>query len=93
MKKFKEGLVQFRLVVLNEDDTVKEVFFVSKEYAPSSKFSVPFCQDLYECLMTANQKYNFSNWEEVPSMEFQARRKGMNEWEYLSDPINDYMNL
>lgn len=53
----------------------------------------PFSKDLYNCLINANQKYNFSDWENVPPMEFQARRKGTNKWEYLSDPIDDYMNL
>ena len=29
-----DDIVQFRLVVLNEDDTVKEVVFESKNYIP-----------------------------------------------------------
>lgn len=29
-----DDIVQFRLVVLNEDDTVKEVVFESKNYMP-----------------------------------------------------------
>ena len=46
-----DDIVQFRLVVLNEDDTVKEVVFESKNYMPCSRFSKPISQDLYECLL------------------------------------------
>ena len=88
-----DDIVQFRLVVLNEDDTVKEVVFESKNYTPCSRFSKPISQDLYECLLDANLKYDFSNWEQVPPMEFQIKIKGNDEWRYLSDPVDDYMNL
>ena len=85
-------LIQFRLVILDEKDNVVDALFTSKEYKPSSIFDKPFSEDLYECLMDANQKYNFDDWENVPPMEFQARRKGTDEWMYLSDPIEDFMN-
>lgn len=88
-----DDIVQFRLVVLNEDDTVKEVVFESKNYTPCSRFSKPISQDLYECLLDANLKYDFSNWKQVPTMEFQIKIKGNDEWRYLSDPVDDYMNL
>lgn len=67
-------LIQFRLVTLDELDNVVDVLFTSKEYKPSSIFDKPFGEDLYECLMDAHQKYNFDDWENVPPMEFQARR-------------------
>jgi hypothetical protein len=85
-------LIQFRLVILDEQDNVIDVLFTSKEYKPSSIFDKPFSEDLYECLMDAHQKYNFDDWENVPPMEFQARRKETDEWIYLSDPIEDFMN-
>lgn len=85
-------LIQFRLVILDEKDNVVDVLFTSKEYEPSSIFDKPFSKDLYECLMSANQKYDFNDWENVPPMEFQARRKGTDKWIYLSDPIEDFMN-
>lgn len=85
-------LIQFRLVILDEKDNVVDVLFTSKEYKPSSIFDKPFNEDVYECLMDAHQKYNFDDWENVPPMEFQARRKGTDEWIYLSDPIEDFMN-
>ena len=88
-----DDIVQFRLVVLNEDDTVKEVVFESKNYMPCSRFSKQISQDLYECLLDANLKYDFSNWKQVPTMEFQIKIKGNDEWRYLSDPVDDYMNL
>ena len=80
-----DDIVQFRLVVLNEDDTVKEVVFESKNYTPCSRFSKPISQDLYECLLDANLKYDFSNWKQVPTMEFQIKIKGNDEWRYLSE--------
>lgn len=92
MRKIHTDLIQFRLVKLNEQDNVVNILFISKEYKPSSIFDKPFSEDLYECLMDAHQKYNFDDWENVPPMEFQARRKGTNEWIYLSNPIEDFMN-
>lgn len=88
-----DNIVQFRLVVLNEDDTVKEVVFESKEYMPCSRFSKPISQDLYECLLDANLKYDFSNWQEVPPMEVQIKTKDNDEWRYLSDPVDNYMSI
>ena len=85
-------LVQFRLVLLDEKNNVVDILFTSKEYKPSSIFDKPFREDLYKCLMDAHQKYNFDDYEDVPPMEFQARRKGTDEWIYLSDPIEDFMN-
>ena len=85
-------LVQFRLVILDDKDNVVDVLFTSKEYKPSSIFDKPFREDLYECLIDAHLKYNFDDWENVPPMEFQARRNGTDEWIYLSDPIEDFMN-
>ena len=85
-------LIQFRLVILDDKDNVVDVLFTSKEYKPSSIFDKSFSEDLYECLMDANQKYNFDDWENVPPMEFQDKRKGTDEWIYLSDPIEDFMN-
>ena len=85
-------LIQFRLVLLGAKNNVVDVLFTSKEYKPSSIFDKPFSEDLYECLIDAHQKYNFDGWENVPPMEFQARRKGADKWIYLSDPIEDFMN-
>ena len=68
-------LIQFRLVILDDKDNVIDVIVTSKEYKPSSIFDKPFSEDLYECLMDAHQKYNFDDWENVPPMEFQARRR------------------
>lgn len=94
IRKYKDDIVQFRLVELDENnDSVKKVLFESKEYFPCERYSEPFNTDLHECLLTANSKYSFADWENIPPMEFQMRRKERNNWEYLSDPINDYMNL
>lgn len=48
--------------------------------------------ELRDELRGAHQKYNFDDWENVPPMEFQAKRKGTDKWIYLSDPIEDFMN-
>ena len=85
-------LIQLRKNIKDKKDNVVNALFTSKEYKPSSIFDKPFSEDLYECLMDAHQKYNFDDWENVPPMEFQARRKGTDEWIYLSDPIEDFMN-
>lgn len=85
--------VQFRLVLLNEDNTVKKELFVSDTYKPSSKYGGKFNTDLYDCMVRFDKIYDFSNWESVPNMEFQARRENSDEWIYLSNPIDDFMNL
>ena len=71
-------LIQFRLVIVDEEDNVVDVLFTSKEYEPSSIFDKTFSEDVYECMMNAHQKYNFNDWENVPPMEFQARKNGTN---------------
>ena len=94
IRKNKNDIIQFRLVELDEnDDSVKKVLFESKEYFPGERYSEPFNTDLYEYLLKASVEYDFANWENNPPMEFQIRRKGMSNWEYLSNPIVDYMNL
>ena len=93
-RKNKNNIIQFRLVELDEnDDSVKKVLFESKEYFPCERRSEPFKTDLYEYLLKASVEYDFDNWKNNPPMEFQIRRKGMSNWEYLSNPIVDYMNL
>ena len=86
--------IQFRLVLLNDDDTVKEVLFTSKEYPPQSiNGAGEFSKDHYECMMRYNGIYDFCNYDEVPPMEFQYRRKSTKDkWWYLSDTIEDYFN-
>ena len=79
-----DDIVKFRLVVLNEDDTVKEVVFESKNYMPWSRSSKQISQDLYECLLDANLKYDFSNWKQVPTMEFQIKMMNGDIFQILS---------
>ena len=85
--------IRFRLVLLNDDDTVKEVLFTSKEYAPTSGFGDEFGEEHYKVMMQFNEVYHFVDYDNVPPMEFQAQRKSTGDkWWFLSDPIDDYYN-
>jgi hypothetical protein len=93
-EEFISDAIQFRLVLTNDDDSVKEVLFTSKEYPPQSRYGAgDFAKDNYNCLMEYNEVYDFNDWENVPPMEFQYRRKSTGDtWWFLSDPVDDYMN-
>ena len=85
--------MRFRLVLLNEDDSVKKVLFTSKEYKPTSYFDNGFSEEHYEVMMKYNSIYDFADYDNVPPMEIQAQRKSFGDkWIFLSDPIEDYMN-
>lgn len=81
--------MQFRLVLLNEDDSVKKVIHTSEKYKTIGELN----EAIYGYLLEANSKFNFSDWENVPPMEFQVKEFGTDEWNYLSDPVSNWMNL
>lgn len=90
-REFIHDYVQFRLVLLDDEDNVKEVLFESKIYEPTDQFG-QFGEDHYRCMMDFNAKYDFCDYDNCPPMEFQVRRKGSDEWLFLSNPIDDYYN-
>lgn len=84
--------VRFRLVLLNDDDSVKDVLYISKEYTPTSQFANGFSEEHYKVLMQFNSIYDFADYDNVPPMEFQAQRKSTGDkWHFFSDPIEDFM--
>ena len=78
---------------MDDEDNEIEVLYESSIYNTPGSISI-FDQEWYEVLMKYNQIYNFSDLESVSPMEFQARRKSTGDkWWYMSNPIDDYMNL
>jgi hypothetical protein len=43
-------------------------------------------------MMEFDNVFNYVDYDNVPPLEFQARRKGKDEWLYLSDPVDDFFN-
>lgn len=85
---------QFRLVLLNNDDTVKEVLMESPLLEGDTRYgSTPFTEALYEILLEYHGIYDFIDYNNVPPMEFQIREEGKDEWDYYSDPIDDFYSL
>lgn len=84
-------LVQFRLVVLDNKDNVEEVVYESEEHKLCDGWNSE--DEMYHCLLTADERFDFDDYENVPLMEFQGRERGSKEWKYLSDPIEDWFNL
>ena len=80
-------------MLLNDDDSVKEVLYTSDEFAPCCSFEQPLESEHYKVLMQFDAEYNFVDYDNCPPMEFQARRKSTgDEWWFFSDPIDDFFN-
>ena len=82
------------LILLNNDDTVKEVLMESPLLEGDTRYgSTPFTEAWYKTLWEYNDIYDFIDYNNVPPMEFQIREEGKDEWDYYSDPIDDFYNL
>lgn len=84
-------LVQFRLVLLDDKDNVEEVVYESEEHELCDGWDSS--DEMYHCLLDADDRFDFDDWENVPPLEFQGRERGSKEWKYLSDPLEDWFNL
>lgn len=84
-------LVQFRLVLLDDEGDVKEVIYESDEHKLLDGWNSS--EDMDNCLLKANERFHFDNWEILPPMEFQGREVSDETWHYLSDPLEDWFNL
>lgn len=89
---FIRDYVQFRLVELDDYNNVVKVHYLSKEYEPTDQFGREFSDDHYKVMMEFDNVFNYVDYDNVPPLEFQARRKGKDEWLYLSDPVDDFFN-
>lgn len=87
---------QFRLVQLDDYDNVIDVEYESEVFPSNDEFDPDFRQAKYDCLVEADNKYDFIDYENAPIMEFQRRvtdRKGTwGHWRFLSDPVSDVYN-
>ena len=88
---------QFRVVILDDEDNVVSVEYESGTFDTDDKSDVVFGDAVYRELLELNRKYNLTDYENAPPMEFQRRvtdkNGGWGEWKYMSDPIVDYYNL
>lgn len=84
-------LVQFRLVLLDDQYDVKEVIYESDKHELCNGWNSSAEMDT--CLLKADERFHFDDWENVPLIEFQGRERGDDTWYYLSDPLEDWFNL
>ena len=80
---------QFRMVLLNEDSSIKEIIYTSDEYNTERELD----EALYQYILKANSIYNFTDWENVLPLEIQCKDKFDNEWYYTDDPVDYFYNL
>ena len=87
---------QFRLVQLDDYDNVIDIEYESEVFPSNDEFDHDFRRALYDCLVEADNKYNFIDYDNAPIMEFQRRvtdRNGVwGPWRFLSDPVSDVYN-
>lgn len=89
-------IVQIRLVELDDYDQVVKVIYESPEFEPQHRLGPDVSNFSYRIVLDQNIPHHnikFNDWENIPPMEIQARRKDSNEWFYLEDPVESYMNL
>lgn len=88
--------VQVRLVELDDYDNVVKVIYVSDEFPPQ-RFTGPDVNNITYNIELDRYKphhhINFGDWENIPPMEIQGRRKDSDEWRYIEDPVEGFMNI
>ena len=82
-------MVKFRYVLLDEKDNVIEVFHETQEY--SDRWDRRWMEDEYKMLLELDEKYNLTDYDNVPNIEIQIFKDG--EWKYHSNIIEDWFNL
>lgn len=80
---------QFRMVLLNEDTSIKEIIYTSEEYKTERELD----EALYRYILKADETYDFTDWENVPPLEIQGKNRIDNEWYYMDDPVDYFYNL
>lgn len=88
--------VQLRLVILDEYDRVVKVVYTSDEFPPQDRFGKDVIQanvDIVLDRVKPHHNYDFNDYDNIPFMEIQARRKDSDEWVKFSDPVEDYYNM
>ena len=82
-------MVKFRYVLLDEEDNLIEVFHETQEY--SDRWDRQWSEDEYRMLLELDEKYNLTDYDNVPNIEIQIFKDG--EWRFYSDPVDDWYNL
>lgn len=82
-------MVKFRYVLLDEKDNLIEVLHETHEY--SDRWDRQWIEDEYRMLLELDEKYNLTDYDNVPNIEIQIFKDG--EWRFHSDPVDDWYNL
>lgn len=82
-------MVKFRYVLLDEKDNPIEVLHETQEY--SDRWDRQWLEDEHRMLLDLNEKYNLTDYDNVPNIEIQIFKDG--EWRFHSDPVDDWYNL
>jgi len=79
---------QVRIVALDEKDNIEAVIWQSEEFNPPV---YSFNKEWYEGLKYAMSKYDLTDYDNIPALEFQILVKG--EWRFFSSVVEDFYNL
>ena len=88
---------QFRVVILDDENNVVCVEHESAMFDSDDERNTLFEKAKNDELYELNRKYNLSDWDNVPPMEYQRRVTDKNgdwgEWRYTGDPLDDWFNI
>lgn len=82
-------MVKFRFVIVDDFDNVIEVLVESPEY--TDRWRKEWSDFEYQTLLELDNKYNFNDWENVPTIETQKFENGC--WKFHSNTLEDWFNL
>jgi len=87
---------RFRVVKLQEIEE-KNIHFEDEYVSPWFEKYADFMEAQYQEVLALNSKYDLNDYDNVPDMEFQVqiidKNNNLMEWQYFSDPIDDFYNI
>ena len=87
---------QFRVIRKNDNGDFESVIMESEIFPGNSKWDHDFSEAQFKELLELDDMFHLVDYDNVPDIEFQ-RREALNgvwgEWQFLSDPVEDYFNL
>lgn len=85
-------MARFRLVRIDDNGEIVREYYKSPMF-PGDERNLGFMNDHYDCLWKFNEELHLRDYELAePNLEFHITYDDL-EWEYFSDPIDDFYNL
>ena len=84
-------MARFRLVEVNDEGEVVREYYRSPMFS-GDKWNKEFQDDHAKCLWDFSKQLHFIDYELCPQVEFHITEDDK-EWNYMSDPVDDFYNL